>query len=182
MPTSEHWQIPHVLDVLASERPDTLLDVGAGYGKYGCLAREYASPTRVDGVDAVSPRFPAYDHFYLGDLRELGRLLPPDAPRYDLALLIDVIEHLDKEEGHRVLAELLERARRVLIATPWGFRPQEVTGSPYETHRSGWLPWDFWWRYRVHELRIFPGHRTRHLRLPRLWQILALLGAREPRG
>ncbi|HEY3215263.1 MAG TPA: class I SAM-dependent methyltransferase [Candidatus Eisenbacteria bacterium] len=180
MPTSEHWQIPHVLDVIASERPDTLLDVGAGYGKYGCLAREYANPTRVDGVDAVLPRFPVYDHFTLVDLRELDGGLPLEAPRYDLALLVDVIEHLEKEEGHRLLAVLLRRARRVLVATPWGFRAQEVTGSPFETHRSGWFPWDFWRRYRVHRLRIFPGRRTRWLRLPRLWQILVLVSAREP--
>jgi len=179
MPTSEHRQIPHVLDVLVSERPGTLLDVGAGYGKYGCLAREYAEPTRVDAVDAMPPRFPCYDHVYLGDVREIGTLLPPDAPRYDLALFVDVIEHLDKEEGHRVLAELLRRARRVLVATPWGFRPQEIPGQPYETHRSGWYPWDFWGHYQVHRLRVFPGHHTRHLRLPRLWQILALVSAKR---
>ncbi|HEY3216311.1 MAG TPA: class I SAM-dependent methyltransferase [Candidatus Eisenbacteria bacterium] len=104
MPTSEHWQIPQVLDVLASERPARVLDVGAGYGKYGCLAREYASPTRVDGVDAAAPRFPVYDHFYLGDLRELSRVLPPDAPRYDLALLVDVIEHLCFRSAYRARA------------------------------------------------------------------------------
>jgi SAM-dependent methyltransferase len=178
MPTSEQWQIPRVLDVLVSERPQTVLDVGTGHGKYGYLAREYANPMRVDGVDAVPPRFSAYDHFYLGDLRELAQLLPAEPPRYDLALLIDVIEHLEKEEGHRLLTELLLRARRVLVATPWGFRAQEVSGSPFETHRSGWFPWDFWGRYRVHRLRIFPGRRSRWLRLPRLWQILALVSAR----
>ncbi|TMQ65484.1 MAG: class I SAM-dependent methyltransferase [Candidatus Eisenbacteria bacterium] len=178
MPTSEHWQIPHVLDALVAERPDTLLDVGAGYGKYGCLAREYASPSRVDAVDVVAPRFPCYDHCYLGDLRRLDTLLPADAPRYDLALLIDVIEHLEKQEGHRLVGELLGRARRVLIATPCGFRAQEVAGKPFETHRSGWLPWDFWGRYRVHRLRVFAGHRTRFLRRPRLWQILALVSGR----
>jgi hypothetical protein len=73
---------------------------------------------------------------------------------------------------------LVARARRVLITTPWGFRPQEVPGMPYETHRSGWLPWDFMRRYRVVEWRAFPGHRTRHLGLPRLWQLLALVSAR----
>src|SRR5213593_2519606 len=158
MPTSEHWQIPHVLDVIAGERPTTLLDVGAGYGKYGCLAREFADPRRVDAVDVQAPRLPCYDHIYLGDLRALDRVLPPDAPRYDLALFVDVIEHLEKAEGRRALEQLLARARRVLVTTPLGFRRQEIPGQPHETHRSGWYPWDFWGRYAVHRLRVFPGH------------------------
>lgn len=180
MPTSEHWQIPHVLDCLAAERPATLLDVGAGFGKYGCLAREYADPRRVDALDVQAPRLPCYDHVYLGDIRALDRVLPSDAPRYDLALLIDVIEHLEKPEGMALLQSLLGRARRVLITTPLGFRPQEIAGQPFETHRSGWYPWDFWRAFTVHRLRLFPGHYSRLLRRPRLWQLLALVGSRTP--
>ena len=178
MPTSEHWQIPYVVDVIAAERPTTLLDVGAGFGKYGCLAREYADPRRVDAADAHAPKLACYDHIYLGDLRALDRMLPADAPRYDLALFVDVIEHFEKPEGRRVLEELLKHARRVLITTPLGFRRQEIAGQPFETHRSGWYPWDFWGHHTVHRLRVFPAHFTRHLRLPRLWQLLALVSER----
>ena len=178
MPTSEHWQIPHVLDCLARELPSTVLDVGAGYGKYGCLAREYAPVTRVDALDVNPPRLPCYDHVYLGDIRQLDRVLPSDAPRYDLALLIDVIEHLEKPAGYELLERLLGRARRVLLTTPLGFRPQEIPGQPFETHRSGWFPWDFGRRFQLHRWRIFPGHYSRLLRRPRLWQLLAVVGAR----
>jgi hypothetical protein len=179
LPTSQHWQIPYVLQVIGDERPATLLDVGAGFGKYGCLAREYAEPTRVDAVDVVAPRLPGYDHVYLGDLRELTRVLPLDAPRYDLALFVDVIEHFEKPEGHRLLSELLQRARRVLVTTPLGFRRQEIPGMPFETHRSGWWPWDFG-RYAVYRRQVFPGHFTRRLGLPRLWQLMVVVGAKVP--
>ncbi len=179
MPTSEHWQIPRIVDVLVREQPKTVLDVGAGFGKFGLLAREYADAARVDAVDANPPRFAVYDQVYLGDLRALDTLLPADAPRYDLALFIDVIEHLEKPDAWKALDALVLRARRVLVTTPWGFRPQEIPGMPFETHRSGWLPWEFGKRYRVHRRSVFPGHFTRYLRLPRLWQILVLLGARE---
>lgn len=179
MPTSEHWQIPRVVDVLVRERPQTVLDVGAGYGKYGLLAREYGGAIRVDAVDAVPPRFPVYDHVWLGDLRAIETLLPADPPRWDLALFIDAIEHLEKAEAWKVLDALLARARRVLVTTPWGFRPQEIAGMPYETHRSGWYPWEFGRRCRVHRWSVFPGHFTKHLRMPRLWQILVLVSARE---
>ena len=175
MPTSEHWQIPHVLDVLAAERPATLLDVGAGFGKYGCLAREYAETRRVDALDVQAPRLPCYDHVYLGDIRSLDRVLPKDAPTYDLALLVDVIEHLEKPEGFELLDRLLGHARRVLLTTPLGFRRQEIPGQPFETHRSGWYPWDFGRRFQVHKVAIFPGHWSRRIRRPRLWQLLALV-------
>lgn len=179
MPTSEHWQIPHIVERIARLKPGSVLDVGAGYGKYGVLAREYGGASRVDALDVTAPRYPVYDHLYLGDVRELDRVLPGDAGRYDLALFIDVIEHLEKSEGGRVLEALTRRARRVLVATPWGFRRQEIPGMPYETHRSGWYPWDLSRHARVESWSVFPGHFTRWLRLPRLWQLVALVSARE---
>jgi SAM-dependent methyltransferase len=179
MPTSEHWQIPRVVDVIAREAPRSVLDVGAGYGKYGVLAREYAPVERLDAIDIAAPRYPVYDHTYVGDLRAIDRLLPADAPRYDLALFLDVIEHLEKPEAMALTDALVRRCARVLITTPLGFRPQEVPGLPFETHRSGWYPWDFRHHWRVHAWSLFPGHFTRHLRLPRLWQLLVLIGAKD---
>jgi SAM-dependent methyltransferase len=176
MPTSEHHQIPYVVDAMVREQPASVLDVGCGYGKYGVLAREYTAATRVDAIDVAPPRYPVYDHFYPGDLRALGTVLPADAPRYDLALLLDVIEHFEKAEGWAVVDQLCARARRVLITTPWGFRRQEIPGLPFETHRSGWYPWEFGGRCRVHRTQVFPGHYTKHLRLPRLWQLLVVVG------
>lgn len=177
MPTSEHWQIPRIVDVLVREKPARVLDVGCGYGKYGVLAREYAGSTLVDAVDVNPPRYPVYDHVYLGDVRELDHVLPERARDYDLALFIDVIEHLETADAARVLASLMRRARKVLVATPLGFRRQEVPGMPFETHRSGWYPWSFGGLARVERWSVFPGHYSRWLHLPRLWQLLAVVRA-----
>jgi len=179
MPTSEHWQIPWIVDLIHRESPATVLDVGAGYGKFGVLVREYSKAVRVDAVDVNPPRYPVYDHVYLGDLRNLETLLPPDAPRYDLTLFVDVIEHLPKAEGWDVLDGLVRRSRRVLVATPWGFRPQFDPALPFETHVSAWYPWEFGRRFKVHRWRVIPGHLTMHLWRPRLWQSVVLLSSRE---
>ena len=179
MGTSERWQIPHVLDVLVELQPHTVLDVGAGWGKYGVLTREYAPVTRVDGLDVGPPRHPGYDHFYLGDVREIDTVLPPDAPRYDLALFQEVLEHLERADGWKVLDRLVARAERVLVTTPVGYRAQENPDHPFENHRSGWFPWEFGGRYRVHQWRVYPGARSRRLRLPRAWQFLVLLSAKR---
>jgi SAM-dependent methyltransferase len=179
MPTSEHWQIPWIVDLMIREQPQTVLDVGAGYGKYGVLVREFVNPTRLDAVDANPPRFPVYDHFYQGDIGGLSELLPADPPQYDLALFIETIEHLEKDQAWHVLTQLARRARRVLVSTPWGFRPQEVPGQPFETHRSGWYPWEFRRQFRLHAVRLFPGHLSRYLRIPKLWQFVVLVSARD---
>ena len=179
MPSSKSWQIPWVVDLIAREQPASVIDVGAGYGKFGVLAREYASPQRVDAVDVNPPRYPVYDHVYLGDVRDLERLLPAETPRYDLALFVDVIEHLEKPQAWRVLDVLARRARRVLVSTPWGFRAQHDPELPFETHLSGWYPWEFGRHFRVHAWRVVPGHFTRYLWLPRLWQTVVLLSAKE---
>jgi SAM-dependent methyltransferase len=176
MPTSEHQQIPYVVEAIMRESPRSVLDVGCGYGKYGVLVREYTQASRLDAIDVTPPRYPVYDHFYAGDLRQLSTLLPADTPRYDLAIFLDVIEHFEKPEAWSVLEQLCTRAKRVLVTTPWGFRPQEIPGMPFETHRSGWYPWDFGKRCTLHRWQAFPGHYTKHLRLPRLWQLLAVIG------
>ncbi len=178
MATSEHWQIPWVVELMARERPLSVLDVGAGWGKFGVLAREYAQPQRLDAIDVAPPRYPVYDHVYVGDVRDLDRLIPAETPRYDLALVVEVLEHFEKADGWRVLELLSQRARRILIATPWGYRPQEAPGLPYESHRSGWYPWEFRGLYHIHDWRVYPGHFTRHLKIPRMWQFAVLLSSR----
>ena len=175
MHTSQYLQIPFIVGEMVREQPGSVLDVGCGFGKYGVMAREYTPATRVDCIDVDPPRYPVYDNVYVGDIREMSKLLPADAPRYDLAIFLEVIEHLEKPDAYAVVDQLCERAKRVIITTPWGFRHQEFPGLPFETHRSGWYPWDFSRRYRQHRWQVFPGHLTRHLRLPRLWQLLVVV-------
>jgi len=178
MPTSEHWQIPRIVDLLIAEQPASVIDVCSGYGKYGVMVREYTDAKRLDAADAFPPRYAVYDQFYAGDIRQLDRLVPAES-RYDLALFIEAIEHFDKAEGFQILEQIARRARRVLVSTPWGFRPQEIPGNPFETHRSGWYPWDFRQQYHIHRVRIFPGHFSRHLRIPKLWQFAVVLSRRN---
>ncbi|MBN8742713.1 MAG: hypothetical protein J0I24_00240 [Thiomonas arsenitoxydans] len=71
----------------------------------------------------------------------------------DTVFMLDVIEHLEKEDGHKLLAQALRVARKqVVIFTPLGFMPQHytesvswegVTHSELQNHRSGWEPNEF---------------------------------------
>lgn len=71
----------------------------------------------------------------------------------DTVILVDVIEHLEKEEGKRLLALTSKIARKqVIIFTPYGFMPQHhddgkdawgLGGGDWQEHKSGWFPEDF---------------------------------------
>lgn len=73
----------------------------------------------------------------------------------DCVFALDVIEHMEKDDGMAFLREAQRVARRqVVIFTPLGFYPQSyddltkpdrwgMDGGYWQTHRSGWLPDDF---------------------------------------
>jgi hypothetical protein len=72
----------------------------------------------------------------------------------DSIFLIDVIEHLSKEEGLEILNQCSRIARRqIAVFTPLGFVAQEfeneeqdawgLSGTDLQRHRSGWTPDDF---------------------------------------
>ena len=73
----------------------------------------------------------------------------------DSVFALDVIEHLEKEEGFKLLKEAERVARQqIMVYTPLGFYPQTyedsnkpdrwgMGGGYWQTHRSGWIPEDF---------------------------------------
>ena len=72
----------------------------------------------------------------------------------DSIFLLDVIEHLEKDEGREVIIQSERVAReQVVIFTPLGFMPQHMeggqldgwglSGRTVQEHRSGWEPEDF---------------------------------------
>ncbi|MEN6324660.1 MAG: class I SAM-dependent methyltransferase [Syntrophomonas sp.] len=77
-------------------------------------------------------------------------VFPPKS--VDSIFLLDVIEHLDKEEGRKLLKATEKIARQqIVIFTPLGFLPQHhpdgrdiwgYNGGAWQEHRSGWTPDD----------------------------------------
>lgn len=72
----------------------------------------------------------------------------------DTIFILDVIEHLEKEEGKRLLKETEKIAKKqIVIFTPLGFVENKtadngkdawgLNGAEWQMHRSGWLPEDF---------------------------------------
>jgi hypothetical protein len=152
MPSSHFLQINEIVEVIVTTNPEKVLDIGIGFGKYGFLAREYLElwddeqpyaqwKRRIDGIEAfekyITPiQKSVYDTIYTGNALEVVEKLDTE---YDLVLLIDVLEHFDHEDGLKLLQELVNRHRNILISTPFDIGVQEdIFDNPYEIHRFQW--------------------------------------------
>jgi SAM-dependent methyltransferase len=122
----------------------SVLDVGCGSDSPLQFVRIQG---RTVGVDAFEPSLEAsrarklHDEYLHMDLSK--QELP--AKSYDAVVLLDLIEHFDKEEGLRFLARLESLAlRKVVVFTPNGFLAQPpYENNPWQLHRSGWSVKDF---------------------------------------
>jgi hypothetical protein len=156
MPSSQHFQISKIMDIIIALKPSSVLDVGAGFGKYGVLCREYLDlwdgkqqytfESRIDAVEVFSRYITplhqfVYNNVYTENILALVNKLDFG---YDLVLLIDVLEHLKKDDGVMLVTKLLSKNNGILISTPKNPSPQkDAFENIYETHRSKWLKQDF---------------------------------------
>ena len=133
-----------------------ILDVGCGFGRWGCLCvancwetpgyKEKAKKPEIVGCDGHFPNvvMARQSGFY----KEVHHILFPPLPFeddcFDTVLLIDVIEHLELSQG-KALIEAAKRvtADRLILSTPNfpSFREGHSTISgwnKYEAHCSYW--------------------------------------------
>ncbi len=151
MPTSHPYQLNQIMHLVIQQKPKTVLEIGIGFGKYGMLLREYLEiwgegdyydqyTRTIDGIEIYEPYILAhheqiYDRIYRGNALDIL----PDLQRYDLILLIDVLEHFDHNEAVRLLALCQEKCKALIISTPKDIGHQEGGyGNDYEAHRSQW--------------------------------------------
>ncbi|MDR4491701.1 MAG: hypothetical protein R2685_12490, partial [Candidatus Nitrosocosmicus sp.] len=145
------YQIPKIIEMLISINPNSVIDIGSGFGKFGVLCREYLDlrdgrqkygfKRRIDCVE-VFPDYISPLHNYVYNKtynHNILDIVPKLRLRYDLVLLIDVLEHFEKNEGKYLLKTLLKGNEGIIISTPKKPSPQkDAFGNIYETHRSVW--------------------------------------------
>ena len=157
MPTSWYQAISDILEQVEKEKPKSILDIGVGFGKYGLMAREVLELPyerynkdqwiiNIEGIEAFEKyKNPIHEHvynkIYYGDAAEVIKELP----KYDCILLIDVLEHFEKEEGKKFIKELMAHTNKsLIISTPrYPAKQEEYLGNKYEEHKSKWSIIDF---------------------------------------
>jgi len=154
MPSSDIYLIPHVCVRIRELLPESILDIGIGFGKYGFLAREYTDicemryhsvswQTKIDGIEIFTDyigdlQHLIYNNIYAGDA--LNRLQGLDD--YDMILLLDVLEHLEKAKGLELIEMISRKSKMALISTPIKVKslgaPLMKYGNVHERHVSQW--------------------------------------------
>jgi hypothetical protein len=121
----------------------TVVELGAG--RFYKLSLVHVSVKKRIGIEIFkdyfdNPSFLDCDRI-LGDVRDFETLLKPED--MDCAFLIDVIEHLPKNESMELLRKVTSRFNRLLLTVPEGNHPQtERDGNGYQRHVSSWTMGD----------------------------------------
>jgi hypothetical protein len=140
--------VEHILAL----KPDGVIDVGAGEGKWGRLLRDRV---RIDALEIWPPyveRFPLgelYAGVHVADAREFGAW-----DEYEAAILGDVLEHMPKDDARALVDRMLAAGLTLFLSIPVTDCPQrgEPFGNPYEEHVAQW----------THEELIDDGWRELH--------------------
>lgn len=145
MPSSFADSFAPIVKMLVDAQPAAVLDIGPGWGKYGLACREYLQHlVALEAVEVPEGRLPTqdviYDVVHESDARKIGSDV---FAGFDVVLLVDVIEHMTREEGFELLAAVRATGPHVILATPKLFFHQHDERNPYEDHVSHWEWTDF---------------------------------------
>lgn len=152
MATSNWQNISYCCDIIYRVNPRSVLDIGLGSSaRWGVLIREFGEiwygniypkdwKIKLHGIEIFKKNIlkihhELYNKIYNRDatiqISELGN--------YDLIILGDVIEHLEKEKAIKLLVECCKKSSFVMVNTPIGtldeWEQGELYGNPSETHK-----------------------------------------------
>lgn len=123
----------------------TILDVGCGENSPIRLFENKYTAIGIDGYKPAierSRKLKIHDDYILGDIKKLNSLVKKKS--FDAVIALDVIEHLKKADGYKLLGNMERAARKkVILVTPNGFIPQRNKDNKLQAHLSGWTVEDF---------------------------------------
>lgn len=155
MGTSRPFYIPRLCNWIIDYKPESILDIGVGFGKNGFLAREYTDiwsrryaksswKTKIDGIEIFEAYITdvhrdIYTSVFVGDVFDIL----PKLDHYDLIIATDVVEHLTRQKAVEVLKYIREKSGQYFVTIPKnvgtrGGHASEGTGfNDHEGHVSG---------------------------------------------
>ena len=144
--------------------PKTVLDLGCGEGTLMQFVSD-GKNWQITGIEIykkaidVARKRNAYCKLIQGDL--LKTIKNNLKSKYDVVFFSQVIEHVTRSQGEKILDEIEKLAKkRIIVGTPRGFmeQPHEfLDGNPHQVHKSGWSIEDFTSRgYEVYGIGFWP--------------------------
>ncbi|MBI4829773.1 MAG: class I SAM-dependent methyltransferase [Nitrospinae bacterium] len=153
MATSSIGHVRHVMSHIIANQPQSVLDVGVGFGRWGFLCREMLDVfpgrvrkeqwrARIEGIEIFKPYLQdhqrhIYDAIHIGDARDAL----PSLGMFDIVIIGDMLEHLSKDDGWGLFHAAMGKANIGLILNlPMGKEWLRETNSEnkHEDHLSWW--------------------------------------------
>jgi SAM-dependent methyltransferase len=142
-----------------------VLDIGCGYGDWGFLirTRKKGIPELI-GLEIWQPyiikirQMSIYDHLIKLKLP----FIPFKDKTIDISVGCEIIEHLQKDAGLKLLTELERVTRQLIVVSvpinlPSGWIAS-LDNNPYQMHCSNWTPKDFMDRgFGIKYASLLPG-------------------------
>jgi hypothetical protein len=151
MPLSRPECIPRVINFIWEANPQSLLDVGIGFGGMGVLFRQTMDvrwgrvqkdkwQTIIDGIEInknyKNPNWEVYNNIIVNNA---VYALPLIEKKYDVIFFGDILEHFEKETALELLKIAKEKANIVIVTTPINFSGNEAEAerfnNPTEEHK-----------------------------------------------
>jgi hypothetical protein len=143
---------------IISTNPESVLDVGIGFGRWGFLCREMLDVfagrvrkdqwrARIEGVEIFEAYLQdhqryIYDKIHIGD----AKVVVPTLGEYGVVIIGDMLEHLNKDDAWGLFRSAMDRARIGLILNipiGEGWLRGDVSENKYEDHLSWWTLAEF---------------------------------------
>ena len=148
MPYSSFIFDKSIEEIIRLLKPGALLDLGAGAGKYGELAKKINPSIKLTAVEIEKDYI---KKFKLSSIyNEVWNISVTDLvnPKYydsafDVIMVGDIIEHLKKSDGVDLLNFLIYRSRWIILEFPHRYLQNSVDGYHSEAHISVWTKDDF---------------------------------------
>lgn len=142
-------------DLAADRQKLRVLDIGSGNGTPWQMTALYAGEVNVDltTIDAFKPN--STQHGFSGFKGQgkmkrlwgdaLDVLAKLESNSFDLVIALDIIEHLSKVDGYRLLYEMNRVSKRGIgLSCPNGFSWQPPSPlNPFQAHISSWEAKEF---------------------------------------
>jgi hypothetical protein len=175
MGTSNWQNISYCVDLIKKINPESILDVGAGFGRWGILSREFLDiwednnysdnwNRKIDLVEIFSGYIKPYHNYFYDNvyIENAIDFIKKNDYKYDLIICGDVIEHIEKKESREFVGDCLRRCRYLLINVPIGKKWEQgiLNNNENEIHKSVWYKSDFK-LYPNKKVKIFKDYSLR---------------------
>jgi len=114
----------------------SILDVGAGWGKYRDLFPDYIMHAcEVWWPYVVEEMLDArYQKVFLQDICDLAA--SGELEYYDAMIFGDVFEHIERPRAKQLLKDIWDKCEEAYIVVPYMYEQGEVDGNPFEAHQQ----------------------------------------------